>query len=217
MKFSTRTLQILKSFVAINPSIAINEGNIISTINPAKTILAKATVQENIDKPFAIYELSKFLSTISLFQDPEFENNEKFMRIFSGKSKVDYYFASKDLIISPPEKEVNLPATVVSFTLSSENIQTALKALNTLNLPEIAFIGENGVVRISAIDSGGAVADTWSLEIGETTKEFTAVIKSDNLLIMPDNYEVDVTKAAVAFRSQDIEYIVALEAKSSKF
>ena len=47
MKLDTKTLNVLKSFTPINPSILIKEGNIVSTISPTKTVLAKAKVPTN--------------------------------------------------------------------------------------------------------------------------------------------------------------------------
>ena len=46
MKITTNTLNILKNFSKINPSILIQEGNTLRTISPNKTIMAKA----NVDK-----------------------------------------------------------------------------------------------------------------------------------------------------------------------
>ena len=44
MRVSTNTLNVLKNFAKINPSIVIAEGNVLKTISPSKTIMAKATV-----------------------------------------------------------------------------------------------------------------------------------------------------------------------------
>ena len=58
MKLSARTLQILKNFATINPSLLFKPGNVLTTISPAKTMQAKARVTEQFDTQFAIYDLS---------------------------------------------------------------------------------------------------------------------------------------------------------------
>ena len=81
MKLSARTIQVLKSFAQINPSLIFTPGNEIKTVSPQKTILAKATIAETIPQQFAIYDLVKFLGVLSLFNDPDLEINEKFITI----------------------------------------------------------------------------------------------------------------------------------------
>ena len=40
MKFSERTLTVLKNFATINPSIVFNPGKTLRTISPTKTVMA---------------------------------------------------------------------------------------------------------------------------------------------------------------------------------
>ena len=61
MKFSERTLTILKSFSTINKSILMKEGNVLKTITPEKTLVAKATITDSIPSQACIYDLSRFL------------------------------------------------------------------------------------------------------------------------------------------------------------
>ncbi len=43
MQLSDNTMNVLKNFAAINPSIVIKPGNVLRTISPQKTIMAIAT------------------------------------------------------------------------------------------------------------------------------------------------------------------------------
>ena len=45
MKISTNTVNVLKNFAKINPSIVVQEGNVLKTISPSKTIMARANVE----------------------------------------------------------------------------------------------------------------------------------------------------------------------------
>lgn len=62
MKFSERTLTILKSFSSINKSILMKEGNVLKTVTPEKTLVATATIPDTIPSQACVYDLSRFLS-----------------------------------------------------------------------------------------------------------------------------------------------------------
>lgn len=215
MKFSPRTIQILKNFVSINPSLAFKTGNVLSTISPAKSVIAKATIAENITDEFCVYDLNKFISTLSLFNDPELEYEEKYATIREGKRKVTYGFADPSLIITPPEKAIKLPSVEATFTITNDVFASTLKALQVLSLSEIAFIGNGETIMISALDNKGAISDNYSADVGETNDTFKAVFKAENLKLLPDDYEVSLHGKAARFVSKDIEYIVAVESSSS--
>ena len=88
MKLSARTLQILKNFASINKSIVFRKGNILSTISPNKEILARAQINETFDIECAIYELPRFLGTLSLFNDPDIQFDTNHLKIIDGKQKI---------------------------------------------------------------------------------------------------------------------------------
>ena len=70
MKFDNRTVQVLRNFSTINPSLVFKRGSTISTISPGKAVIAVANVQPEFPQDFAIYDLGNFLNVISLFEDP---------------------------------------------------------------------------------------------------------------------------------------------------
>ena len=86
MKISEQTIEILKNFATVNPSIAFKAGNKIRTVSEQKNILAVATVAETFPKDFAIYELNQFLGLASLFEDGEFDFGEKSVTLNDGSS-----------------------------------------------------------------------------------------------------------------------------------
>ena len=76
-KISNETLEVLKNFSSINSNILVKEGNKLTTISPVKNVMAEAEISETFDQEFGIWDLNKFLGTVSLFEDPEFFFNEK--------------------------------------------------------------------------------------------------------------------------------------------
>ena len=71
MKFSSDTLSVLKNFSTINPSIVFKPGSVVRTISPQKTVMAAATIGETVETQAGVYDLSRFLSTLALFDNPE--------------------------------------------------------------------------------------------------------------------------------------------------
>lgn len=216
MKLDQRTLQVLKNFSSINPSILFRPGNVIRTITPTKTIFAKATLEQDFPSSFAIYDLSKFLSVLSLFDEPDLEIGEKSVVIRSGRKKVNYVFADPNTIVTPKEgKDVTLPPSIVSFELTNENLADATKALGILRHPEIAIVGDGESITLKTVNSKDPTADDYSIEVGETDKTFSAIFKAENFRLLPETYQVDITNQGISrFQSKDVEYYIAVEANS---
>ena len=214
MKLSDKTIQILKNFATINQSILVRPGNVLKTITPLKTILAQATVTENFEQEFAIYELPRFLGTISLFSDPEFTFQEKYVTISSGKQRVNYTYADASMIMTPPSKEISFPDTEVEFTITADQLSTISKAGAVLQMPEIAVVGEDGLISIRAIDSKNSSADVFSLDVGECDKDFTVIFRPENLKLITSDYKVSLTTAGICrFESNNLTYWVTTESK----
>ena len=214
MKLSDKTIQILKNFATINQSILVRPGNVLKTITPLKTILAQATVTETFTQEFAIYELPRFLGTISLFSDPEFTFQEKFVTISSGKQRVNYTYADASMIMTPPSKDISFPDTEVEFTITADQLSTISKAGAVLQMPEIAVVGEDGLISIRAIDSKNSSADVFSLDVGECDKDFKVIFRPENLKLIPSDYKVSLTTAGICrFESDNLTYWVTTESK----
>ena len=148
MKFSDQTLSILKNFAEINPGVLFRPGNIIKTMAPSKSLMAVAKVDEDIPTLAALHNLSQFLATLSLFESPDVEFQEKKFVISGGKSKIYYTYASESMIIAPPQKDLQMPAEFAKVSLKWDDIIRVKKAAAVLQVPEIAFTG-NGTTMIS--------------------------------------------------------------------
>lgn len=219
MKLDPRALQILKSFSAINPSIHVKEGKVLSTISPTKTVLARATLTDTeFDSEFAVYDLTRFLGVLSLFDTPELDIDGKTINI-SGKNgdSISYVCADPSNIVTPPDKELKLPSQDVKFTLKEADFTRVIKALSVLGLPEIAVVGDGSKVYLQAADSKNPTGDVYKTPVGETDKTFRVIFKSENLKILPGEYEVTISNKGLSlFVGPDVQYFIAVEG-SSKF
>lgn len=216
MKLDTRTSQILKNFASINPSILFKPGNKLATISAGKTVMARANINQEIGDSFAIYDLSRFLGTVSLFTDPELTVKDKFMEISQGKRKINYTFTEPSLIVTPPDKEINLPNPEVSFNIDTTELNEVLKALSVLSLPEIAVVGDGSKITVQAIDSKNPSGDVYSVDVGETKSNFRMIIRAENVKLLPGDYSVQISSKGLShFKSADVEYFIAVESNST--
>ena len=219
MKLSKETTEILKNFAAINPSLVFQAGTVQKTVSPQKTVLAKANISENFDKEFAIYDLTQFISTVSMFEDPDLKLGDDSLIITNGKAKTTLRYAKTDLIQSPPSKEINLPSTEISFTLEANALKSALRAAGVLALPELALVGRSNKAYLSAIDSRNQGSNSFEYEVGDANANYMMIFKIDNLKILERDYEVRVSAKGIShFKSKtgDVEYWIATE-QSSKY
>ena len=115
MKLETRTMQILKNFAMINPSMLFREGEVQSTIAAQKTILARTTLKETIPKEFAIFDLSRFIGMLSLFSEPELEFSDTRVLVSQGRQKVEYTFADPELVVAAPSKTPTVSLVLIMF------------------------------------------------------------------------------------------------------
>ncbi len=220
MKLSETTLNLLKNFSSINQSILFKSGTKLRTISVMKNILVEATVSEDFPRDFGIYDLNQFLQGMSLHSSPELDFAEdEFVTIREGKMRSKYFFADPSVIVSPPEKEINLPSEDVSFDLTSQQLEKLKKAASVYQLPDISAIGEAGVVKLVARDKKNGTSNDFSIVVGETDQEFVCNFKEENLKIIPGNYAVTISSKLLSkFENTglDVVYYVALE-PDSKF
>lgn len=216
MKIDTDTINVLKNFAKINPSIVVQEGNVLKTISPTKTIMAKAKVKTDFGKRFAIYNLDRFISIVSTFTDPEFKFGEKSVDISDNNKKQHYVYADENTVTKAPEKEINLPSVDVSFTLTNDDLRDVEKAAGILALPEIAVVGDGKNISLQAVDTKNPTGDVYSIVIGKTDKAFKAIFKAENIKIIPGEYEVNISSKGIShFSGEGVEYFIAVESNST--
>lgn len=216
MKLSARTLHLLKNFSTINPSIVLKPGGVVSTISPNKTILARASITDEIPNVVAIYNLSRFISTLSLFENPELDFGDKSVKISDGNRSVLYHYADPSIIMVPPEKQIKLPSTDAECIITNKDFQNITKALSVLGLPEIAIVGDGENISLEAIDTKNPSGDSFSINVGESNTVFRAIFKSENLKIMDGDYTVSISSKGISqFVGTEVSYWIAVEATST--
>jgi hypothetical protein len=218
MKLSKSTLDILKNFSTINQSICFKKGSNISTLSIQKNILGRCAVEETFPRDFAIYDLSEFLSGLTLFNDAEFDfSNENYLTIKDSRNKTRYFFADPSVITTPPDKKVDLPSKEVSFLVSASDLSNIVKAAGIYGVEDLSVVGNGSTIDLVVRDKKNDTSNSYAVSVGETTSDFCFNFKVETLKLLPGDYSVTVSKHnASLFRhaTLDLEYLIALEPDS---
>ena len=219
MKLSDITLSLLKNFSTINQSILFKQGSKLRTISVMKNIYAEASIGENLPKDFGIYDLNQFLNGLTLHNSPDLDfTNDGHVVIKEGRMRSKYFFADPGVIVTPPDKEIEIPSVDVSFELSTNQLDKLLKAAAVYQLPDFCAVGGAGVVQLVVRDKKNDTSNSFSVIVGETDKEFTFNFKIENIKILPGTYDVSISQKLMSkfvSKDYDLKYYVALEPDST--
>ena len=220
MKLSDKTINLLKNFSTINQSILFKQGTKLRTISVMKNILAEATIPEELPKDFGIYDLPQFLnSVVVLYNNPEFDfANENHVVIKEGRMKSKYFFADPSVIVTPPDKRLELPTEDVTFEVSTEQLDKLLKAASLYQLSDLAVVGGDGVVKLVVRDKKNDTSNDFAITVGETESTFSFNFKVENIKILPGTYDVVVSQKLLSrftAKNYDLTYYIALEPDST--
>ena len=220
MKLSNETLTVLKNFSSINQGIQFKQGTKLTTVSAGKTVLAQANLKDEFPQDFCVYDLNQFLSVHSLHKDSDLSFDDSNVIFKSGRSSTKYRKTAKEMIVTPPEKEITLPSVDVSFTLSEEDYNNIMKVASVLSSPHSAVESDGDAVQLVAFDALDNSAHTNSIQVGEGNgKKYKIVFKTENIKLIPGSYAVQISFKGIGhFKNtkEDIQYWIAFEAKETK-
>ena len=220
MKISKDTSELLKNFSSINSNILVKPGNVIRTISPVRNIMAEAKVSETFDTQFGIWDLNKFLGTVSLFSNPEFDFEENRVTITGNNGASVVYHYAEPKLLTTIDKQIQMPDGVVDFTLKNSDLVEIQKASSVLQVPDLALRStDNGEIELVALDKKEPSSNSYSITVGDNTNDadFNFYFKVENLKILPGDYNVSVTDQVVSefeHTTRDLKYWIALESDS---
>lgn len=216
MKISKETIAILQNFATISNNLRIYPGNVLATLSPQTSIFAKATVADTFPVDACIYNLGSLLELFSYMGDQEVEFGEKALTIKSNGYSFEYRYADPTVIIAPPAGKTIELDSHYQFTLSAEDIKMITKAAGITAAENIIFEAKDGQFSIHVADKAGSMKQ--SRVMGAADVNFTAVLSTQNLRVLPDTYTVTVSKMKfLHFKpstAQTPEYWLALDPKS---
>lgn len=211
MKLTTNTVEILKNFATICPNIQFKAGDVLMTKSQANTIRGVAKLDQSFPKDFAIYDLSRFISVLGLYKDPELKFEDNYVLIGEDNRSVKYVYTNPNMIVSVDyNKAVNLPPELTTFKVTSDNMSRVIKAASVLGVPNITIQGKGGKISLIAQDLKNPSTDTFEIEIGDTAVDFQVNYQVDVMKVLPDDYNVTVYNTAVTrLESTKVTYYLA--------
>jgi hypothetical protein len=221
MKFSPETLTVLKNFSTINQGIQFKAGSKLTTVSTGKTVLAQAVLKDSFPEDFCVYDLNQFLSVYSLNKDNDIEFDDSNIVLKSGRSKIKYRKTAKEMIVTPPDKELKLGTIDCSFELTDEDYAAIMKSASVLSSPHIAVISDGDKVQLCTFDASDDSAHTNTLDVGEGNgKTYKIIFKTENIKMIPGTYKVEISFKGIGhFKNtkEDIQYWIAFESKGTEY
>ena len=221
MKLSNETVTVLKNFSTINQNLVIKPGNNISTMSAMKNIVAKAKVEEEFTKEFAIYDLNEFLASLSLFDNPDLDFQDDFV-VMSNEAHLKYWYSDPS-VVTTPMKEVTMPEGEVSFTLESNMISDVQKAAAVIGAPDMGLEAmSKGIAVLKVTDKKNSTANDYAVKVDVNNEDGKDVpykfwFKVENLKLLPGTYNVSVSSKNISHfvnTKVDVDYFIALEPES---
>ena len=216
MKLSDTTISVLKNYSSINQNLKIGAGNNLVTMSAMKNIVAQSKVEETFQKDVAIYDLNEFLAAMSLFDSPELDFEDEYLMMGNeGRTSSLKYWYSDPSVVTTVTKDIEMPSTEVTFTLSSDELSHITKAAAVIGAPDMVL--ENGSLKVT--DKKNQTANAFSMDVAQDVKHLNYAFwfKVENLKLMPGTYDVSVSSKKIShFKNTnvDIEYYIALEPES---
>lgn len=218
MFLSQDTVQVLKNLSTINQSVLIKPGKRLRSMSVMKNILVEADITEQFEREVAIYDLNQFLNCLSLIPGAEVLLGENAIEITDGDNTIEYRYSEPSVIAAPPEKELTLPSEDVCVVLSEEHLETVKKAAAVLQIPDVSLVGDGETIFLTVRDKKNTGSNSYKIEVGETDHVFTFNLKTENLKLIPGDYDVIVSSKNLAkftSHSRPVTYFIAVEPDST--
>ncbi len=219
---SQETLSILKNFSQLNSNLLVRPGNVINTVTGAKNVMAQATVKEDFPVEFGIWDLNKFLGTLSLFDSPTCVFGEKSVKISGEGGRAVTYYYSEPSLLTTINKQVQMPETVINLSLTQSVFADLQRAASVLQLPDLSFTSMDGENILAVVrDKKDPTSNDYSVAVGDVlgdTPNFEFNFKIDNLKLLPGDYDVEICESVVSSFTNtniDVKYWIALETDST--
>ena len=203
MQICNNTLMILKWMSTINGGIKVDPGNKLYSKSDIGSMCAVVEVDETFPCAFVTSNLQKFLATVSLFDEPEFEFDDECVRVSSinGKNRMKFY-QSQPSVVNQNNK-IPRPQTDISLQLhlKSEDLQKIFKAASVMNVADICIRAYGGIITISSLNKNETTTDMMEIIIGECDPELevTYFFKRSYLKLLTEfSYNVEIYSSGLS-------------------
>lgn len=200
-KFTDHEIKVFQNFSNINPSIVI-EPDKVQVISIAKSVVGVYPFENpyNFEK-FGIYEMSDFLSVLSVLDKPEFEVLDKYLLIKgSNNDKVKYFTTAIDLMPKVPnvEEKFSKIDCELDFDLPIEKLTYINKMASIFKSKFIFFETVNKKIKITVGDELESSYNNYEIDIEDNIRsnklDVPVKICMSDFKIMSGDYSVKISK-----------------------
>ena len=96
MKIDKNIINILKNFSQNSLSLSVKKGNKIGVISESRNTIAESYLPVPFERDFAVYDLSKFISCLSMFSSPELTFQKTYVTIGDDNRSINYMYVDED-------------------------------------------------------------------------------------------------------------------------
>lgn len=215
MKLTERTVAILKNFSTINNGLVIKKGNKQQTVSLTRDILAEAVLDQKFPRDVPIYDLNGFLSLLSTFDETgeaEIEFKDSFMNVKSGARRLKYFYASTDVIFSPPEG-LDLGAPTQRFTLPIDDLKLVQK-MAAFGMGDMSIVSDGDKIDISVSNNDNSSSNELSIAVDEQIDQCNVVFDVGLMKVIQQEYSVGVAENSIHLKNAegDTQYWIVVEA-----
>lgn len=213
MQLTERTLAVLKNFSQINNGLLIKKGNVQRTVSLTRSILAEVALDQEFPIEFAIYDLNGFLSLLSTFDDTgdaDIDFKQNHMVIKSGRRQLKYYYASPDVIFSPPDG-LELDQPTQRFNLPFEDLKI-IQRMASFGMGDLTIHSDGDKIDISVANADNSSSNELQIVIDEQIDPCSVVFDVTVMKVIPQEYSIGVNDSSVHLRSEtgDLNYWIVV-------
>ena len=217
VQLSSATLEVLKNFATINSGLMFTKGTKQRTISSTKTVFAEAILDEDLPSSFGIYDLNNLLAVLTFdAATPTLSYDDPVLKVKFRDTEVTKFRCCKpEMLVLPPNKELDLGVCDVEFDLSAEVLSRILKSASILASPNIVVESDGTDITLSTFDTANDSSHQYSCTIapGEG-KKYRMVFRTENWKMLPGSYRVSLSSKGIAKfvnTARSLTYWLALE------
>lgn len=207
-KLSKPTRHIIENFAKIYNSIIFRPGHLITVVGKEQDVVAYAEVQDEFPERFAIGDLSKFLSVLSLYEEPTLTIKDGKILVIKGSGNRKFnYTLSAEKLIPTTEKTIddfltNFTNSTASFKLDASDLLAIKKNMSTAGLPYVSFAANKSAIVVQASNLTDT-SDVFEMTLKtKSDANFNMIFSEYKINAMLEyNYDVSVYPQMVRFNT----------------
>ena len=154
MILSEKTVAFLQNFARLNTSVVLRPGHVQSTWTSDMNVVMRVETAEDFPVEFGIYNVSKFLDCLKTMENPDLDFCAEFVTLKDATMSMRLYGCSPSLINAPPNKELNITNSDVTFNITRSIFKKILTLASINDLTTFSVVGKDKSLSVMAVEKG---------------------------------------------------------------